>query len=193
MKLLTLLFLFVSIATSGIAQINKGQFLIGGSVSFESIKNEGSNVVNYKTTDVFISPNIGYFIINNLAAGLRFDFRSYKEKVPNDFTQTYTSISPFLRYYFLQPTKKLNVFIDVSYINYTSKFKSSSGASYTEKTNGYIISAGPSIFLTPQVAIEFTIGYKRTTEKDHPINSTIINSGIGLQIHFGKAKSESKK
>lgn len=181
-------------ATNGIAQINKGQFLIGGNVSFESNKNEATNVVNYKTTDIFISPNIGYFIINNLAGGLRFDFKSYRQKVPNDFTQTYTSISPFLRYYFLHATKKLNVFIDVSYINRTSKFKNSQGGSYNVKTNGYAISAGPSIFLTNQVALEFTVGYKRTIENaPYPTTSTIINSGIGVQIHFEKAKIRSKK
>lgn len=193
MKLLLLLSFFVLIATTGITQINKGQFLIGGNVSFESIKNDGNNI-GYKTTNVFVSPNVGYFIINNLASGIRLDFRSYKQKAPNNFTQTYTSISPFLRYYFLPTTKKLNAFIDVSYINYTSKFRNSLGSSFNEKTNGYAISAGPSIFLTPQVALEFTVGYKRTIGKDtYYSKSTMINSGLGLQIHFRNAKIRSKK
>ena len=107
MKLITLLslFLFTTIATT--AQIKKGQFLLGGSINFESIKNEGSNAVNYKTNNFFVSPNIGYFIIEKLAGGVRLDSRSYKQTSPNNWKQSYLSISPFLRYYLL-PAGKYN-------------------------------------------------------------------------------------
>lgn len=47
--------------TAGKAQLNQGQFLAGGRFSFESIRNEGANVVNYKTSNIFLSPNIGLY------------------------------------------------------------------------------------------------------------------------------------
>lgn len=161
-------------------------------MNFESTKNE--NTVNYQSTNFFISPNIGYFIINKLPIGLRVDFRFYNSKSQNLETHLVnTSISPFLRYYFLPLQRKVNVFIDVSYIHDKSKWSSDSNPGYFVKTRGYYFSGGPSIFLTDQIALEFTLGYKHTKSYDFgDIKETKFNSGLGLQIHLGKNKSKSK-
>ena len=173
-------------------QINKGQFLIGGNISFESVKNQGSNLAEYKARNFFTSPGIGYFIIEKLAAGIRLDLKSYKQSSPNDWHQTYTSISPFLRYYIVPSSKKINAFIDVSYLSYRSGFKPGTSSGSVDRSNGYSVSGGPAIFLTEQIALEFILGYKRTNVKDGDYLSTAFNSGLGLQIHLGRKKTKTK-
>lgn len=192
MKHFTLFLLLTTVTITATAQIQQGKFLIGGNISFESIKNEGSNVTDYKTTNFFFSPNIGYFIIEKLTGGIRLDIKSYKQSSPNDWRQTYTSISPFLRYYFLPSVKKINAFIDVGYLNYKTKFRNEASFTSVDRSNGYLISGGPAIFLTEQVALEFTVGYKRVIVQNGDYLSTTFNSGLGLQIHLGRKKIKTK-
>jgi len=194
MKKSTLLFLLLSFTATAFTQINKGQFLAGGNINFESIKYESSVNASYESTNFFISPDIGYFIINKMAGGLRIDFRSYNNKSENlDVHQVTTSISPFLRYYFLPLQKKVNAFIDISYIHDKMKWHSDSNPGYIEKTKGYYFFGGPSIFLTDQIALEFTVGYKHTESDDFGNNKVNkFSSGVGLQIHFGKIKNKPK-
>lgn len=63
---------------------------------------------------------------------------------------------------------------------------------YKKMSNGYSIMAGPSIFLTKEIAIEFIAGYKHTTSDDFDQTKTgTINTTLGLQVHFENAKSKS--
>src|SRR5262245_15818491 len=116
MKILLLLSLSLGLAIIAKSQINKGQFLVGGNASFETVKYDGENVAGYKTTTFVFSPNVGYFIIPKFAGGLRLNFSSYKQNPP-DYTQTIIFLSPFLRYYLLSQKQKVNVLVDASYIN----------------------------------------------------------------------------
>lgn len=186
-----LLFLLLSIvSTMALTQIKKGQYLLGGSIHFESTKEDNSINATHTSNNFSISPSVGYFIVDKLAGGLRLDFSSYDSKSDDLETHyTATSISPFLRFYLLPSPKKVNAFIDVSYIHSKTKWRNLSGSVYYEKTKGYFVSAGPSIFLSDQVALEFTVGYKHSISDDfgQTISGT-INSGFGLQIHFGRDK-----
>jgi hypothetical protein len=190
MKTTILLSFLLILTATAFTQISKGQFLIGGNMNFESTKEENSVYGSYKSINYFISPNIGYFIFNKIGGGLRLDIRSYNSTSQNLEThQVNASISPFLRYYFLPVQKKVNAFIDGSYLHDKSKWHSDSNPSYFVKSKGYYFFAGPSIFLTDQIALEFTIGYKHTKSNDFgDTRKSKISSGFGLQIHFGKSK-----
>lgn len=173
------------------SQIKKGQFLVGGKIGFSAANYGRSPALNYKTTNVFISPNIGYFIIDKLAAGARIDFWSNHQSVgESSSTTTLTTLSPFVRYYFLHPAKMVNIFVDISYNNYKNKSTSLSQPSYnTSRSYGYTIAAGPSIFLNQHIALEFTVGYQSIIPKGYPLNKTTqFNTAFGLQIHLGKIK-----
>lgn len=186
-----LLFLLLSIvSTMALTQIKKGQYLLGGGIHFESDKEDNSINATHTSTNFSISPSVGYFIVDKLAGGLRLDISSYDYKSDNMETHYIaTSISPFLRFYLLPVPKKVNVFVDVSYVHNKTKWRHLSGPPYYEKTKGYSVSAGPSVFLTNLVALEFTVGYTHTLSDDfgQTISGT-INSGFGLQIHFGRNK-----
>ena len=185
MKKITLFFLLFTFAAA-FSQIKKGQYLLGGNISFESTKQQNDINSTFQSNDFDIAPNIGYFIVDKLAGGVRLNFRFYDSKsVDLHIHSTSTSISPFLRYYFLPVPKKINVLIDVSYINNKTKISSS----LSSKERGYYIFAGPSVFLTPIVALEFTFGYEHTLSEDFGnTESSVIKSGIGLQVHLGKNK-----
>ncbi len=176
------------------AQLNKGQFLVGGNIGFESVKNEGDNMVNYKGTYFLFSPNIGYFIIPKFAAGLRLNMSVYKQEVQIDYKITNTNLLPFIRYYFLSQAQKFNILAEVSYISLRSKTTiTNNPTNNVEKANGFNISAGPAVFLNEHVALEFLLGYTQTKVKNIGDNKTAtFSTGLGLQIHLGKIKTKGK-
>ena len=212
---LLILILFSSSASS---QINKGQWMVGGNTSFSHsvVKNNNDFVSsNNKTTSFQLMPGAGYFFINQLSAGLRIAIINSDVKQETDSRGgpvsvyyllrskiTALSFSPFVRYYFLPSSRKLNVFADVSYAynnnkektNIYQQFIPSGGlpmvtASTTNnkyKSHSYSIAAGPAFFLNPKVSVELTAGYSFTKYSggDQRGNSFLL--GAGFQIHLNK-------
>ena len=198
MKISLLLFFFLAMTGKAFTQISKGQFLLGGSVRFESMKENYYPDGTYKSTNIFVSPAIGYFFFNKMAGGVRVDLNSYKSNSSSVETkQTSTTISPFVRYYFLPVAAKVNAFLDVGYLHSKSKWTrfSDPAYSYADNSRGFQVLAGPSIFLTDQIALEFTLGVRHTKSTDRvalleATKSTTLSSGLGLQIHFGKKRQQ---
>src|SRR5687767_7520560 len=116
------------------AQVNKGQWLAGGNISFESQKQGDA-----KATSFNFSPDAGYFFIDNFAGGIRLDFSSYKVKDADDATTSF-GLAPFVRYYFLPAAQKVNVFADASF------GFGSAGTADKESFNEFAIMAGPAVF-----------------------------------------------
>jgi hypothetical protein len=180
-KLLIAFSMIVSVSTVS-AQINKGQWLVGGNAGFTSSK-EG----DFKTTTFQFSPNAGYFFINNLAGGLRLNINSQKEKFNDDEeTATTTSIAPFVRYYFLPAAQKVNVFADASYSFGSVKYDDGTNDEKVN-VNGFSVSAGPAIFLTPNTALELTLGYNSSKIEDADESTGTFLFGVGFQIHLGNS------
>ena len=193
MKKLLLLTAFISFASiSAFSQIDKGSFLVGGAVNFRSNKYESSSISSNNIV-YQIQPNIGYFVLDRLAAGIKAGYQRSRYRVENSSffeKRSEYAIAPFARYYFLPNTEKFNLFADASY---QWGWASSTSNDYSEpsiyKLRGYSIAAGPALFLNPRVALELTIGYSYTNTTYEQKNYT-IESGIGLQIHLGKAKAK---
>jgi len=181
MKKIVFAALFAATASVASAQINQGQWMVGGTAGFESSKY--GDVDDSKVTSFTFSPNAGYFFINNLAGGLRLSLESQKYK-SNDEAYSSFNLAPFVRYYFLPAAQKVNVFADASY------GFGSEGDDEKESFNQFSIMAGPAIFLTPNTALEFAIGYKSAGGDaiggDDRYNSIGLN--VGFQIHLGGGK-----
>lgn len=172
--------------STAFAQINKGQFLVGGNVSFTSTKQVDAEDDD-RATEFTFSPNAGYFFANQLAGGLRVNLETYKEKGWDEGTSTYT-VAPFVRYYILPAAQKINVFADASY-----GFGSVKAGEESEGINQFSIMAGPAVFLTPNTALEFTVGYKSVGGEYYKIGDDVkrVNSfgvNVGFQIHLGGKK-----
>jgi len=171
------------------AQINKGQVMVGGNLSFNSSKY--GDVDESKITTFQFNPNIGYFFIDNLAGGLRLSFSSIKEEGEED---AYSELlaAPFVRYYWLPATQKVNVFADASY------GFGSVGTDDKTSFNQWSVMVGPAIFLTPNTALEFSVGYTSkggdaytfTTLDGDEKRYNNIGINVGFQIHLGGVKSK---
>ena len=167
----------MTIAVQGVfAQVNKGQWLAGGNVGFSSEK-WGDADAN-KVTRFNFSPNAGYFFIDQLAGGLRVTFESEKAK-SDDKAESTLIIAPFARYYFLPAVQKVNIFADASY------GFGSTGTDDKSSLSGFSIAAGPAIFLTPNTALEFTVGYQSYKVEDIDDRKNSFGVNIGFQVHLG--------
>jgi hypothetical protein len=179
-KVLMAAFLLVA-SSSMYAQINKGQWLVGGNATFQSTKYGDGDAG--KNTYFEISPNAGYFFADKLAAGLRASFWSDKDKSDDDALSSF-SIAPFVRYYFLDPAQKVNVFADASF------GFGSVGRDDKSSFNEFGIMAGPAIFLTPNTALEFALFYKSAGGDAYKIGAederqNRFGLSVGFQIHLG--------
>src|SRR5688572_8921115 len=103
-KTLTLLLIITSFSLS--AQTTKGSIMIGGSasISFNTNEVDGSNYS--KSTNIGISPEVSYFLGNNLSVGLLLPLgmswsKSSSPYYPEEYNDHYYSIgvTPVLRYY----------------------------------------------------------------------------------------------
>jgi hypothetical protein len=181
MKKILFVTLFAVCASGAFAQINKGQWLAGGNVAFQYNKTGNS-----KYTQFNVSPDAGYFFIDNFAGGLRVNVDTYKSKINDVETgkQTTFSIAPFVRYYFLPSGQKVNIFADADYSFGSTKY----GNAESTSVNGFGFMAGPAIFLTPNTALEFTVGYNSIKYEGSSNRTNSIRVGAGFQIHLGNPK-----
>lgn len=180
--LLVLISLPFSILSFG--QINKASWLLGGNGTYSSHKND--YVMPEKDKNLQLNPDIGYFPFNKFAIGVRAGYtynQQTGEAVNGHFKQSYRYINlgPFIRYYLLAKSKKLNVFGDASYYYGWVKNKNLGGYS-KERRSGYSLGAGPAWFFTPHTALELTVNYKNADESFYTSSGIYIN--VGFQIHL---------
>lgn len=183
-KVLFAAFLLVS-SNAIFAQVDQGQWLAGGSAGFNFGK-QGDE----KTTYINIAPDAGYFVINQLAVGLRPEFGYTKTKtktgtVSSEASSTAFSLAPFVRYYFMPSGEKVNIFGDASYGFGSVKPKGGKSVS----GNYYQIKAGPAVFLTPHTALEFAVYYRSlggdANENLAGDRDNNFGLSVGFQIHLG--------
>lgn len=190
MKLIIFILMFCS--TTLHAQLQPGQFLVGGSASFRHEKVDGGNVNSSKDNTLIVSPAIGVFVFKKFATGLNVAFTKFRSiPVSNDqgFVSTSgLSVSPFVRYYILNENKPFNLLTQLSY-DYTAYLdKVERGYRVSDDGDGFTISAGPAIFLSRHVALEFLIGYRSASRPAELGDERSVVSSVGLQIYLGRSK-----
>lgn len=178
----------ISFTIQANSQITKGNWMVGGNASFSTNNTsslQGGDALNFQ-----ISPRIGYFLRNNFAMGIQFDYASqdlsnYTQSIRVGLIVKRFSLGPFVRYYFLNPEKQVNVFLEgnYSYGSYESKgyYLISNG-----RNNNYSLQAGTAIYFNSSVAIEFTLGYYLINDITYGYNNNGLSTGIGFQIHLEK-------
>lgn len=191
MKNLNLFFIAIALFTfsNTNAQITKGNWMMGGNGSFSYSKYESKNTssssgttINYVTTGsyyILLEPNIGYFIKDKFALGLKMSISNFfndGEDIPFKLSNSLIGLNPYVRYYFLEVDKNYNLFVEPSYYLY-----SNNNASYA---NGYGLKSGFVFFLNSSVGIEPTLSYIHTENEKSKGNRLLF--GIGFQIHLEK-------
>jgi hypothetical protein len=174
---------FLLVASNSIfAQVNKGQWLVGGGIAFESSK--VGDIDGSKVTTFAAAPNVGYFFVDKLAGGVRASIVSTKNEGDEGATGQ-TLVGPFLRYYILDAAQKVNIFADGMYGFGSQKFEGESAS-----INQFAITAGPAIFLTPNTALEIGLQYRSTGGEafefgDEKERQNGFGVTVGFQIHLG--------
>lgn len=189
MKLFFVIIASLLICHQSAAQLKQGQFLVGGNMNFKHDKTK-DHIDSYKSNQVTIAPAVGIFVVKKLATGVAFSYNRYRSipSSPNrTFLKTFSfDYSPFIRYYLLNEREKFNVLTQASYhfTKFTQKFEE--GGSLKSRANGFSLSAGPVIFLSPQVALEFLVGYKFSERPTELGDEKTVFSSAGFQVHLGK-------
>jgi long-subunit fatty acid transport protein len=191
-----LTFIFYFVTQSIFAQLEKGIWHTGGLADIYSYNQEYASQafnVESKSTQINLSSNIGYFVMDKFSIGLKPGFSSSRTKTNNQANLTTNlqrySIGPFARYYLLNMDNRYNLVTEASY-----QWGFLGGEKNSGSINNATILVGPVIYFNSSVGLEFLLGYKYTSEKlnDFDGNPNISDRkngffmGIGFQIHLQK-------
>ena len=200
MKTLFLVLVIYFYSISSFAQLKQHSLLIGGgfSASSESNKISGESISNEPETDQFsisFYPQIGYFVINNFAAGLRgkigyhhitFDNNLEGNPETNSSLTDY-EIGPFIRYYI--PVSSFAIFGEINYrygktlttyeqVDYSDPLQLKLVERETDFTNSIFAPAlGIVFFVNEVIGIEGAVIYETGSSKT-------IYEGIENEIDF---------
>lgn len=199
MKQYFILLAAVTFTINSFGQLDKTNWLIGGNGTFNSFNhNYQSTVVNSESnvTEIKTTPNIGYFVVDKLAVGLKSSFSWRKEKEISAGAGKSNIIrfdyGPFIRYYFLDKEKPFNLLVDLTYqfgnLNFIPGDKGI--------RNNFSVVGGPVLYFNSSLGIEFLLGYRIEKEKlvsTSSIPQNLFNDtkkgfqfSIGFQIHLEK-------
>ncbi len=162
---------------TGNAQITEGNWLVGGEASFNttSIKDSNDNV--FKSSNLSLRPNLGYFLEDKFAVGLE-ALLGYTKNSSNNNTIFSYGGGPFVRYYFLETDKIINILSELNYNYFT-------GSDSSTSSNLYSIKAGPVIYFNSSVGLEILLKYEHVSQSGPmPLSSNSFQIGIGLQVHL---------
>lgn len=191
------IFLFLNFFSSNslFAQINKGNWMVGGSANYSSSHQKSTPVLYYRYHHTEANGDAGYFIINKLAAGIRLSYMqshnvtSYNDTTLFNSTTREIDFGPFIRYYILPGRLKYNFLVDGVYSLGRTRTKSDNDSK--DKISIYAFSAGPVWFINSTAALELTVSYEHRKLFSYDKNS-YMNVNLGFQIHLGKAGKKSK-
>jgi hypothetical protein len=188
MKVYLFVFSFIIFfSNNGRAQITKGNWIVGGNLSYNRISETGPNIALDRTSILNITPMAGYFLKDKFVLGLRSEYNNVSANF-GDGNRSYTNrldFGPFFRYYFLPVNNRVNLFSESAYLLTLSK----SNLSKLESFQGFLINVGPVIYLNNIVGLEFTLGYTSQYLKGNSGNLNYFRTGIGFQIHLEKSNN----
>lgn len=168
----TLTILLLLAATVSLsAQIQKGSLMLGGTVGFNYLGADGDGA-----TSVNVTPNLGYFISDQIAIGSSLGFALV---VSDGESSSAFGLSPFGRYY-NNGTGRNRFFgqVKIGVLTGDSDFADDSAAWL------FGLGIGADFFLNDNVAIEALLGYQRLyyPEYEAGLNNIGLNFGVAAFI-----------
>lgn len=191
MKTIILFFFIVfAITMTSNAQITKGNWLVGGdafgsSTTYKYQANEDSEAGTDRIYEIRINPNIGYFFIDKLAGGLQVNlfFNDFDASNGQGLKNHGYGLGPFVRYYFLNQEKRINVFAQANYsVRFGEKYQKDNAID----ASGYGLQAGTVLFFNQSVGLELSLKYTSITIKSDDSKTNNLLVGLGFQIHLEK-------
>ena len=206
MKTILVPIFVIGIAQSVFSQVEKGSFLVGGSMGFSSSKTKGTYSTNpqsydFKTLSFSSSPNASYFIVKGLALGVTpsYSYSKQSQTSTPDTKSHSLSIGPLARYYFtferwaVFAHANYNLSWQTTWVNYYDiDFQTFQNIKLKNKFTSLKAGVGVTYFPNSNVGIEGLIFYQQNNldyDKAYYISSSntpSINFNIGLQFYLSK-------
>ncbi len=195
------------------AQVTEGgNFIIGSTVGFSTANSkvtqtEGTGTVkeqNPFSTQIAIAPNIGYFLLDNLALGIRMDytFSNVRDQNNNSAENSNVLFGPFMRYYL--PMSQANDFFIFGEAGFgfgnSRDLKELATGTQRINTNLFAFGVGPgvTVIASNAVGLEAVMKYNfARSEFDTQIGGVNANTttrtnqvsvSLGLQFYFSGLK-----
>lgn len=187
-RLLTLALAAVLFGSAANAQIQKGNIMVGGTLSNFQVDFQKDNT----KFGMDITPKVGWFIKDGLAIGGYVDVGLVTAK--SSGTQTTYGVGAFGRYFIedknvrkLEFSKRTRFFVEAN-----AGFGGSSDSYVDVSTTGLDLGVGPGIayFITPNVSLEGLLKYNLTVGFGNSTTNNRLNLGIGFQIYLPSAKAK---
>ncbi|MCW3467796.1 outer membrane beta-barrel protein [Chitinophaga nivalis] len=187
-RLLTLVLLAALVGTTAKAQIQKGNIMVGASVSNFQLDFQKDNT----KFSMDLTPKVGWFIRDGLAIGGYAQLGLTTAKASG--TQTTYGVGAFGRYFVedknvrkLEFSKRVRFFLEAN-----AGFGGSSNSSTSTSTTGLDLGVGPGIayFITPNVSLEGLLKYNLTVGFGSSTTNNRLNLGVGFQIYLPSAKAK---
>jgi len=149
--------------------VNQGAWMVGGSAGFQSQKYKDADE---STTYINLSPNLGYFIADDLAIGLALNLSSISS---DGESVTDFGLGPFVRFYFADA-----IFAQAG-VNL--------GLGDSEFTE-FQVGVGYSWFVDNSVAIEPMLFYNSHSVDGDTFDYSVFGLSIGIQAFAGRVGVE---
>jgi len=173
------LLLFVCSVAQG--QITKGNWLAGGNAYYSSTRYNFPDETWTRTTDLDLLPNLGFFVADHFAVGLKLGYKRYATTTNHNLVakdHTY-KLGPFLRYYFFPNDKQINLLVEGAYQYSVTKTNA-----ITVEVNDFSFAGGPVFYFNSAVGLELQLRYSTTRYPNHDPLVNNIRLGLGLQVHL---------
>ncbi len=204
-KLFTLIILLVKIGLLN-AQTDQGKILLGASsdlgapltgsnfIGYSSARDKGDQLgfmesIPSKGISISLLPKVGYFVADNLALGLDFNYTLSTRRSGVSFdtrsSQRMISAGPFLRYYI--PMTKVLPYVEINSLFGRAKNKWGSGGHSTINLTSFGAGIGLAIPLTDSFAFDVLAGFNSVTQTSNHSNLQnfrIVSDNLGLKIGF---------
>lgn len=200
-KLLLSLVAVSALAFSTQAQTEKGKFMLGGNVSFDSKKTDADNAKS--NTSFRIVPSVGYFVDNNIAVGTGIGY-AYDKTIGGTQNQAFV-VSPFGRYY-ANLSESFKFFGQLAVpMAFGSAKKVDNEGNVGDKIGssteiGVALSPGFAFFPTKRIGIEFSVNglsynnyriedadgnkVKGAGSDEFSFGANFFRPNLGVQFHF---------
>jgi hypothetical protein len=179
---------FLLCTTSLLAQTERGQYLVGGSIDVSDDFNAGNTNFNFS-----VSPSFAVFVVKNFAVGANYAITIANARTFDASSGTYTSITslqtfigPYLKYYMGKKQLKGMVSFTGGYSGFTAL-----GGGDVISLNGFALhgALGMAYFFNPHISLE-TAAYIQSQGYQTLYPSTRVGLSVGFFTFLDKKKKE---
>jgi opacity protein-like surface antigen len=180
------------------SQTQAGKIIVGGASAFDlsffttkDKPDQGTSAPDTKNTSFNLQPEVGYFVIDNLAVGamLNAGYSHSKQEANSRTFENNSSqflVGPFAKYYVGSSNLKPFIEADILFGSGKNVLKETGNDDTTTKTSifGFAVGAGAAYFITDNVSLDFGLAYMNLTDKNKDTKDKTTNGGISIQAGF---------